>query len=730
MGKLKFISKIATRFLLLLCAFFFSSILFAQQSVPLENPKFKTGDDPQWKEFSYDDSQWATINSKINWERQGYSRYDGYAWYRFHFQLPSSLKDKSFLKDTLRIFLNRIDDRDETYFNGQLIGKTSGWDEVREYRISAGAPFLKWDADNVIAIRVLDTSGDGGMFGGGTYIGMMDLIDGISMRFTTSGDTLICQNRLPQTVTGRLDISIIDSETEKTLSSSTNPVLEKRETKRIPIQIDKTKPMHLVAVFTESKTGKTLEINHGIPYILTPPVSDFPKINSAKAFGVRPGSPVLYKIAATGKKPLKYAVVNLPKGLKVDANTGIITGTLTKKGDYRVTMTVKNAKGSAEKQLTIKVGDLLALTPPMGWNSWNCWGLSVSDQKVKSSAQAMIDKGLIDHGWTNINIDDGWEAPKRDAAGNILSNEKFPDMKALGDWLHSHGLKFGIYSGPGPRTCGGYLASYQHELQDATSYAKWGIDYLKYDWCSYSEIAGKDNSLAALQKPYLVMRDALIKQPRDIVYSLCQYGMGNVWEWGEQVNGNCWRTTGDINDSWRSLSGIGFSQTVQYKYAKPGRWNDPDMLIVGQLGWGENLRPTNLTPDEQYTHISLWCLLSAPLLIGCDISKMDDFTVSLLTNDEVIAVDQDILGKQARQMLADDSHQVWMKELEDGSYAVGIFNMKDVYQTITLRWNDIGMNNKDIKVRDLWRQKDLGAFKDSFSTKVPPHGVTLIRIAK
>ena len=226
------------------------------------------------------------------------------------------------------------------------------------------------------------------------------------------------------------------------------------------------------------------------------------------------------------------------------------------------------------------------------------------------------------------------------------------------------------------------------------------------------------------------MRDALIKQPRDIVYSLCQYGMGNVWEWGEQVNGNCWRTTGDINDSWRSLSDIGFSQTVQYKYAKPGRWNDPDMLIVGQLGWGENLRPTNLTPDEQYTHISLWCLLSAPLLIGCDISKMDDFTVSLLTNDEVIAVDQDILGKQARQMLADDSHQVWMKELEDGSYAVGIFNMKDAYQTITLRWNDIDMKNKDIKVRDLWRQKDLGAFKDSFSTKVPPHGVTLIKIAK
>jgi len=722
--------------LLFLFSLLFSGVLFAQQAITLENPKFMTGDSLQWKDPAFDDSRWTAINSSFCWERQGYADYNGYAWYRFHFYLPSSLKEQSFLKDSLRIFLNTIDDNDETWLNGELIGKTRGWDRVRNYHVSADAPFLKWDADNVLTIRVLDTGGDGGMYGGGSCVKMMDLIDEISMNFHTSADggVFSFRNDLPQPVTGILDISVIDTETQKVAYHlSDNRVLDSKNTATLSLSIpfDKTKRQQLSAVFTESKTGKTLEINQGLPYILTPPISDLPKINSAKVIGVRPCSPFLYKIAATGEKPLQYAVKNLPKGLKVDATTGIISGALNNKGDYQLTMKVKNAKGVAEKQLTIKVGDLLALTPPMGWNSWNCWGLSVNDERVKASAQALIDKGLIDHGWTNINIDDGWEAPKRNADGTIASNEKFPNMKALGDWLHGKGLKFGIYSSPGPRTCGGFLGSYQHELQDATTYACWGIDYLKYDWCSYAEIAGNDNSLAMRQKPYLLMRDALLKQNRDIVYSLCQYGMSNVWEWGEQVNGNCWRTTGDISDNWESLSGIGFSQTVQYKYAKPGRWNDPDMLVVGQVGWGDNLHPTGLTPDEQYTHISLWCLLSAPLLIGCDISQLDDFTLNLLTNDEVIAVDQDVLGKQAQQMVANSSYQVWMKTLEDGSYAVGVFNLKNDYQTVTLKWNDIALNKTgDKKVRDLWRQKELGVFKDSFSTNVAPHGVTLVKITE
>jgi len=203
--------------------------------------------------------------------------------------------------------------------------------------------------------------------------------------------------------------------------------------------------------------------------------------------------------------------------------------------------------------------------------------------------------------------------------------------------------------------------------------------------------------------------------------------MKDVWKWGPQVNGNSWRTTGDITDTWQSLSGIGFKQDKLYPYAMPGHWNDPDMLIVGEVGWGENLHPTRLTADEQYTHISLWCLLSAPLLIGCDISKMDDFTLNLLTNDEVLAVDQDVLGKQAQQKIKKPNYQVWMKQLEDGSYTVGIFNLDKAYQTISVNWGSIGLNG-NYKIRDLWQQKDLSTSSSSFTTKIPPHGVTLIKL--
>ncbi len=243
---------------------------------------------------------------------------------------------------------------------------------------------------------------------------------------------------------------------------------------------------------------------------------------------------------------------------------------------------------------------------------------------------SFVNEGLRDHGWTYINIDDGWNMhkdaePKRDSLGRILPNEKFPDMKALGDAIHSLGLKMGIYSSPGPYTCGQYTGSYQFEQKDAHSYASWGVDYLKYDWCSYDQIA-RDTSLAERQKPYLVMKEALNQVNRDIVYSLCQYGMSKVWRWGAEVGGNLWRTTGDITDTWESLKEIGFSQIENQPFAGPGHWNDPDMLVVGWVGWGPNLHPTKLTPDEQYTHISLWCLLSAPLLLGCDLQQLDPFT--------------------------------------------------------------------------------------------------------
>ncbi|HEU0226159.1 MAG TPA: putative Ig domain-containing protein, partial [Arachidicoccus soli] len=283
-------------------------------------------------------------------------------------------------------------------------------------------------------------------------------------------------------------------------------------------------------------------------YILTPPTSPKPHINGAAVFGVRPGSPVLYKIAVSGTKPMHYKVEQLPDGLTVDEHTGIITGVLNTRGDYKMKIIASNTLGKAQRDFTIKVGELLGLTPAMGWNSWNCWGLSVNAERVKASAQAMIDKGLIDHGWSYINIDDGWEAEHRNTNGSIASNNKFPDMKSLSDWLHAQGLKFGIYSSPGTRTCGGFLGSYQHELQDATTYANWGVDYLKYDWCSYGDVYKKegDTSVAAFKKPYFTMEKALAQQHRDIYYSLCQYGMRDSWKWAPEVGGNSWRTTGDI----------------------------------------------------------------------------------------------------------------------------------------------------------------------------------------
>ena len=461
--------------------------------------------------------------------------------------------------------------------------------------------------------------------------------------------------------------------------------------------------------------------------VLTPKASTKPRINGAKVLGVRPGSPVLFTVPVTGERPMSFAAAKLPAGLKLDPQTGQITGTLEKRGTYQVKLRAKNGLGKTERVLRIICGDNIALTPPLGWNSWNCFGCDVTEANVRSAADAMVASGLIQHGWTYINIDDCWEAG-RDGQGRILSNEKFPDMKALTEYVHSKGLRIGLYSSPGPKTCAGHEGSYQHELLDAQQYADWGFDYLKYDWCSYGGIVPHPDH-AGFMKPYQVMRAALDQVQRDIVFSLCQYGMGNVWEWGAQVGGNCWRTTGDITDTWSSMSRIGFGQAGHEKYAGPGHWNDPDMLVVGYVGWSAKVRPSRLTPNEQYTHISLWCLLDAPLLIGCDMTRLDDFTLNLLTNDEVLDVNQDPLGRQAARVAKHGSVEVWAKDMEDGSKAVGLFNLGEDEAGVTAAWTDLGLKGKH-KVRDLWRQQDLGVFSDHFQASVPRHGVVLVKISK
>ena len=357
----------------------------------------------------------------------------------------------------------------------------------------------------------------------------------------------------------------------------------------------------------------------------------------------------------------------------------------------------------------------LARTPPMGWNSWNKFAGKVNDADVRGMADAMVSSGMKDAGYIYINIDDTWEGP-RDANGNITSNRKFPDMKALADYVHSKGLKIGIYSSPGPKTCAGYEGSYGHEQQDANTYAAWGFDYLKYDWCSADEIYKNDEMQAVYQK----MGDALLKAGRPIVFSLCQYGEDNVWRWGAKVGGNLWRTTGDINDSWKRMSEIGFGQFDIAPYIRVGHWNDPDMLEIGNGG---------MTADEYKTHMSLWSLLAAPLLAGNDLRAMSAETKEILTNREVIAIDQDPDGKPAKRISGSAATAVVVtRPLHDGSLAVGLFNRDDQPQAVTVKWSDVNLAGQKLRVRDLWKHEDVAASGDGYTATVPAHGVVLLKV--
>jgi len=357
----------------------------------------------------------------------------------------------------------------------------------------------------------------------------------------------------------------------------------------------------------------------------------------------------------------------------------------------------------------------LARTPPMGWNSWNKFAGRVDDAAVRAMADAMAADGMRDAGYVYVNIDDTWEGP-RDAQGNITTNRKFPDMKALADYVHAKGLKLGIYSSPGPNTCAGYEGSYRHEAQDARTYAAWGIDYLKYDWCGARNLYTDDEMPAVYQK----MGDALLATGRPIVYSLCQYGRLDVWRWGADVGGNLWRTTGDIRDAWDSMTRIGFAQDSLAPFAKPGHWNDPDMLEIGNGG---------MTADEYRTHLSLWSMLAAPLLAGNDLRSMTPDVRDILLNREVIAIDQDRAGKQGTHAWQQGEQEIWTRELADGARAVALFNRGDAPATMTARWAALGLTSGVRHVRDLWTHQDLAAAPE-VSLSVPAHGVALLRVSR
>lgn len=365
----------------------------------------------------------------------------------------------------------------------------------------------------------------------------------------------------------------------------------------------------------------------------------------------------------------------------------------------------------------------LAVTPPMGWNSWNHYRAKVDDATIRATADAMVTSGMRRAGYLYVNIDDTWEG-QRDAQGNIQANSKFPDMKSLADYVHSKGLKLGIYSSPGAKTCAGYEGSLGHEEQDARTYAAWGIDYLKYDLCGLrTEIKAAPNPEAAhriMLDAYEKMHKALLATGRPIVFSMCQYGDDAVWRWGTSVGGNLWRTTGDISDKYSRMAEIGFGQAGLAKYAGPGHWNDPDMLEVGNGG---------MKPDEYRTHMSLWAILAAPLLAGNDLTTMTPDTVALLTNPDVIAIDQDSLGKEGDRVSAEGPIEIWMRRLSGGGAAIGVFNRSSAAQTTTVDLRQLGFA-ASARVRNVWAGTPMPSIAKSYALTIPGHGVVLLRVSR
>jgi alpha-galactosidase len=485
------------------------------------------------------------------------------------------------------------------------------------------------------------------------------------------------------------------------------------------------------------------ELNPAV--VLTPPTPRKPHLNSALRYGVRPNSPFEYTIPCTGRPPLRFLAEGLPAGLTLDPTKGRIQGRLAKAGVFHVKVSATNSLGSDTKAMDIVVGNAIALTPPMGWSSWNAWCTSPSQARILAAAHAFVDTRLIDHGFTYVNVDDGWQGPRGGKLNGIQPNEKFPDIHSAIAEIHRLGLKFGVYSGPWINSYSGYtggssddptgkwtpdlrklpndghtVGKYSFATNDAQEWASWGVDFLKYDWYPNDE------------KEVARMSRALRSTGRDIVYSISNSAhieQGPMLEKFAQL----WRDSGDIRDNWSSLYSNGFRSEGWEKFAGPGHWPDPDMMVLGNVGfgsqgWGTTTHPTGLTPDEQYSHMSLWCLLAAPLILGCDLTKLDPFTMGLLTNDEVIAIDQDPLGASAKKVGGDYFHEIWAKPLSDGSLAVGIFNVGPGHAKYDVPLTNLGIAGR-FQVRDIWRQKNYPAGTTDVQETINGHGVLLLKLS-
>jgi alpha-galactosidase len=430
---------------------------------------------------------------------------------------------------------------------------------------------------------------------------------------------------------------------------------------------------------------------------------------------------------------MTFSAKNLPSGLKLDSKTGIITSFLKTIGDYKVLVSASNALGVAERELKIVVGNQLCLSPPMGWCSWNAWLKKVDQKKMEEAAEYLVRTGLKDHGFLFVNIDDGWQGVRSGKDNALQANEKFPNMKGLCDKIHALGLKAGIYHTPWMTSFGTLpggtasspdgnwnvsdrtykIGSYSFLNQDAKLWSEWGFDYCKWDWFPH-EIKDIISVAGALR---LTGRDMICSVSNRAVFEHLPTYMKYT---------NLWRTTNDFLGHWEHLQTIGFAQDRWAEFGGPGHWLDMDQLVLGYAWGGQSC---NLTPDEQYLETSMWCLMSAPILISFEFEKIDQFTLRLLSNDEVLDIDQDPLGKPARRVLARGPLDVWLKDLEDGSKAIGFFNRSREAMKETINLNEIGLSSKYL-FRDLWKRADLGVVSGSITVEPSPHGVKFYKITK
>lgn len=500
--------------------------------------------------------------------------------------------------------------------------------------------------------------------------------------------------------------------------------------------------------------------------VLTPDPGDMPRINGPKVYGARPGMKFVYRIPCQGERPMEFAVEDLPSGLELDSKNGIITGvTPGEEGAYSMVFKASNTLGEDSYDFRLMIGEKLALTPPTGWNSWGGHMLFVSDELMRKAADIFVQKGLADVGYQYLGIDDCWMRiarwkyesqsenrrknhagypydegvvdGERDDEGYPVPNHFFPDMKDMTDYIHSLGLKAGIYSTPGITTCQDFAGSKDHQEQDARRYAEWGFDLLKYDLCS----GGKDLTAIREENPgftqaeyWKPMADYLRAQDRDILFNLCQYGREEPWTWAPGLGISTWRTGGDLNHHVdHYLEQALRLATDLREYSKPGQWNDPDFLYIHHIrdyrAKGDPSSEILLNTNQRYQYVTLWSAICAPFFFSCDMHKIDDFTIGLLANADVLNINQDELGHVAEVVRNEDNRVVMVKELSDGSRALVLLNTDSENEAvISLSWEELGWPVKQ-EVYDIWRQHGIGKVKEGLSVRLSPDGVAYLKVS-